>query len=238
MQPLVQRPILIDQTYDRLLAAITDGTLPPGRRIRQEELADTLGVSRQPISHALQILKRQGLVTELGKRGLTVAGIDAARIRDLYQIRTAIEALAARLAAARMARGDVAPADRHAVESALAVGAALAPTAAISRCVAADVAFHTSIYRLSGNGAIEETVAAQWPHFMRSIAVAITDVGLRERVWPEHRDIWEAIRSGDTEAADAAARKHTTTAAAETCRRLSALAARSAEAASPIIVNQ
>jgi DNA-binding GntR family transcriptional regulator len=221
MQPLPIRPVLIDQTYDRLLAAISDGTLPAGRRIRQEELADILGVSRQPISHALQILKRQGLVAEAGKRGLTVAGIDAGRIQDLYQIRTVLDALASRLAATRIARGEVGPADWRAVESALADGASLPPTAAIGTFVAADVAFHTTIYRLSGNGAVEETVAAQWPHLMRSMAVVLIGVDLRGRFWSEHRAIWQAIRSGDAEAASAIASAHTAAASAETCRRLS-----------------
>ena len=61
MRPLDTQPVLIDQVYERLVEAIADGTLPPGQRIRQEELAEMLGVSRQPISHALQLLKRQHL---------------------------------------------------------------------------------------------------------------------------------------------------------------------------------
>jgi len=50
-----------------------------------------LGVSRQPVSHALQILKRRGLLIEHGRRGLMVAPVDAGRIRDLYQVREALE---------------------------------------------------------------------------------------------------------------------------------------------------
>src|SRR6516165_3875866 len=53
MTPLEEAPRLIDQVYKRLLDAISDHTLPPGSRIRQDELADRLRVSRQPISHAL-----------------------------------------------------------------------------------------------------------------------------------------------------------------------------------------
>ena len=71
----------------------------PGRRIRHEELGRMLGVSRQPISHALQLLKQQKLVEENGRRGLIVCAVDAASIRELYQVRTALDALAARLAA-------------------------------------------------------------------------------------------------------------------------------------------
>src|SRR5438445_3541859 len=104
MQPLDPKPALIDRVYERLVEAIADGTLAPGRRIRQEELGRMLGVSRQPISHALQLLKQQKLVEERGGRGLTVCMVDPAGIRELYQVRTALDALAARLAAERIAK--------------------------------------------------------------------------------------------------------------------------------------
>lgn len=58
MIPLDPLPNLIDQVYSRILEAISDRTLEPGRRIRQNELADKLGVSRQPVSHALHLLHR------------------------------------------------------------------------------------------------------------------------------------------------------------------------------------
>jgi len=103
VQHLDPQPALIDRAYEQLVEAIADGTLAPGQRIRQEELGRALGVSRQPISHALQLLKQQKLVEENGRRGLIVSGIDAERIRELYQVRTALDALAARLAAERIA---------------------------------------------------------------------------------------------------------------------------------------
>jgi DNA-binding FadR family transcriptional regulator len=64
------QPALIDQVHDRLLGAIADGTLVSGQRLTQESVAAMLGVSRQPVSHALQVLKRRGFLTEHGKRGL------------------------------------------------------------------------------------------------------------------------------------------------------------------------
>ena len=76
MQPLDPQPALIDRAYEQLVEAIADGTLAPGQRIRQEELGRALGVSRQPISHALQLLKQQKLVEERGRRGLIVSEID------------------------------------------------------------------------------------------------------------------------------------------------------------------
>ena len=101
MIPLDPLPNLIDQVYGRILEAIIDRTLLPGQRIRQNELADKLGVSRQPVSHALHLLHRQGLVAESGRRGFEVTQLDPERIRQLYEVRGAIDALAARLAATR-----------------------------------------------------------------------------------------------------------------------------------------
>ena len=76
MIPLDPLPNLIDQVYARILEAIIDRTLPPGHRIRQNELAEKLGVSRQPVSHALHLLHRQGLVAESGRKGFEVTQLD------------------------------------------------------------------------------------------------------------------------------------------------------------------
>ena len=125
MGPLAAAPILIDQVYDRLVVEISEGRLRPGQRIRQANLAATLGVSRQPVSHALQLLKRQRLVEEAGRKGLQVAPIDASVIRNLYQLRTALDGLATRLAAERVASGQAEAGARSEARDALARGLAL-----------------------------------------------------------------------------------------------------------------
>ena len=104
LQALQATQSLIDRTYQQMLAAIADGTLLPGQRIRQAELADMLGISRQPVSHALHLLKRQGLVEDFGRKGLRVVPLDPVRVMQLYQVREAIDGLAARLAAERIRR--------------------------------------------------------------------------------------------------------------------------------------
>ena len=96
MEPLHTAPDLIEQVYLRLVDAIADGSLAPNARITQEEIAQRLSVSRQPVSHALQLLRRQGLVVRQGRRGLAVAPVEPDRIRDLYQVRAALDGLAAR----------------------------------------------------------------------------------------------------------------------------------------------
>jgi DNA-binding GntR family transcriptional regulator len=220
LQPLDPQTALIDRAYERLVEAIADGTLAPGQRIRQEELGRLLGVSRQPISHALQLLKQQKLVEQSGRRGLTVSTVDPVSIRELYQVRTALDALAARLAAERIAERVIDLAQRRAAQGALTAGLALRPDAPVLDFIQADVNFHTALYRLSGNRAIEDTVAAQWPHFKRSMGAVLGDPEQRPLVWAEHAEILRFVLAGEAAAAERAAGHHTDRAGAETARRL------------------
>lgn len=220
------RPALIDQVHDRLLAAVVDGTLLPGRRVTQEELASLLGVSRQPVSHAIQVLRRRGLLVDAGKRGVAVAPIDANRIRDLYQVRAALDGLAAELAAARCGRGEAVRSDLAACEAALEEGKAELRSARpdFTRLIAADVAFHSALHRLSGNEAIVETVAEQWPHFQRSMRTVLEGARVAERVWDEHVRIFGAVTDGRVADAGNLARAHAARAAQDTTERLAAAA--------------
>jgi DNA-binding GntR family transcriptional regulator len=219
MIPLDPAPNLIDQVYARILEAITDRTLLPGQRIRQNELAEKLGVSRQPISHALHLLHRQGLVTESGRRGFEVSRLDPTRIRQLYEVRGAMDALAARLAADRVK----ADARRRAqLENALHAGRAIDGKTPLSKLIALDVDFHTAIYRLAGNLVIEEMIAPQWPHMRRSMATALAELDYRATAWSEHETIAAAIFAGDSVTAEKAAQMHAVTAGRRSEERLKA----------------
>ena len=229
MEPIGLSPVLIDQVYDRLVEAIADGTLAPGQRIRQEQLADLLGVSRQPVSHALQLLKRQRLVVEHGKRFLAIAALDPARVQALYQVRAVLDALAARQAAEAVAAGTASAADRTAAEQALAAGRALRPGSPVGAYIQADVAFHAALYALSGNPALAETVAPQWPHFKRSMGAVLGEAPLQTTVWSEHEAILARVLAGDAAAAEHAAREHSLRSGVETARRLGARAPAAAE---------
>lgn len=220
MIPLDPLPNLIDQVYGRLLEAIIDRTLLPGQRITQNELADRLCVSRQPISHALHLLHRQGLVAESGKRGFEVTQLDPQRIRELYEVRGAIDALAARLAATRVKEDSAA---RTQLESALEAGRAIDDDAPLARLIALDVDFHSAIYRLAGNTAIEEMIAPQWPHMRRSMATVLAELDYRGSAWTEHETIAAHIFSGNAAAAEAAALAHAQTAGRMTEEKLRAI---------------
>jgi DNA-binding GntR family transcriptional regulator len=220
IEPLPAQLALVDLVHDRLVTAIADGTLTPGQRITQDDIAAQLGVSRQPVSHALQILRRRGLLVDAGRRGLVVAPLDPERLRQLYQVRAALDALAASLAAKRVRAGALPRREREEAGALLARGTALVESGTIAELVTADVEFHSMIYRWSGNEAIAETVKEVWPHFMRSMGAVLANQAIRERVWREHREIVDLILAGEPDAAAAAARRHTEAAGDDTALRL------------------
>jgi DNA-binding GntR family transcriptional regulator len=222
LQALSAPESLIDRTYQQMLAAIADGTLLPGQRIRQAELADTLGVSRQPVSHALHLLKRQGLVEDYGRKGMRIVPLDPRRVMQLYQVREAIDGLAARLAAQRPQDH----AERDSLKRQCDAGAQFDATTPIPVLVRADTDFHQTLYRLSGNPAIEEMTAPLWPHLMRSMAMVLRAPDYAARVWrQEHPAILDRILAGDPAGAEIAARDHAATAARLTAEELQPKAA-------------
>ncbi len=222
MEPISALPRLVDQVYLRLVDAIADATLAPNERLTQSDLAERLSVSRQPISHALQLLKRQGLVVEEGKRGLVVAPVRADQIRDLYEVRAALDGLASRLAADRIRKGDARPVEIGFFKSTFAAGRALNTDASNHEWIEADVAYHSAIYALSGNSAIGETVAERWPHFKRGMGVALVNRARRKAVWAEHVEITKHILAGDPARAEKAAVAHAEIAGASIYAELSA----------------
>ena len=102
-------PDLVDRVYRTLMDAISDGSLGPAERVTQEEIAQQLAVSRQPVLQALRLLKRDGFVQDAPGRGLQVTPLDAQWIRNVYQVRGALDALAGRQRAVadRIAQGAV-----------------------------------------------------------------------------------------------------------------------------------
>src|SRR6202023_3008020 len=220
MIPLEPLPNLTDQVYARILEAIIDRSLLPGQRIRQNELAEKLGVSRQPVSHALHLLHRQGLVSESGRRGFEITQLDPERIRQLYEVRGALDALAARLAAERV-RIDAS--GRARLEAALKAGRTADKKTPLARLIVFDMDFHSAIYRLAGNPAIEEMIAPQWPHMRRSMATVLAELDYRESAWSEHEAIAAHILAGQAKAAEGAALAHAQTAGRKTEQRLRAI---------------
>lgn len=101
-QPDIPRRVELWQSVlETLRMAIVRGNLPPGTRLVEAELSEKMNVSRGPVRDALMHLEREGLVESLPRRGVVVAGVSERSVREIYGLRTVLEAMAARLAAAR-----------------------------------------------------------------------------------------------------------------------------------------
>ncbi len=209
-------PDLVDQVYRALVDAIASGALAPGQRITQDHLAEQLAVSRQPVLQALRLLKADGLVQDAPGRGLQVAPLAAAGIAQVYAVRGALDALAARLAAQR--RVVLPPA-------LLKAGRAAAKGRDVMAMIDADLAFHRALYAASGNPLIERSAAPHWCQIRRAMGAVLQAGAARRTVWDEHAAIAEAVAAGDADRAADLARRHGDDASHHLGRALAALPA-------------
>ena len=185
---LESAPDLVDQVYRALLDAISDGSFAPGQRITQEDIAAQLSVSRQPVLQALRLLKKDGFVLDAPGRGVQVAPLDAAWMGQVYAVRGALDALAARLAAR----------SRHRIDPELiANGRAAARGQDVKAMIDADLAFHEAIYTGSGNPLISQSAMTHWRHLRRVMGAVLQSSAQRSSVWDEHEAIAQAIADGD-----------------------------------------
>ena len=196
MQSLMRQKTLVEQVYRTILDAICDGTFKPGERLTQDEIAARLNVSRQPVMSALALLKNQGFLQDAGRRGLAVAPIDPVRFEAIYQLRSAVEPLAVRLATARMT-----PADAARGRGLVAQGKRLAASGDAKAMLQADVDLHAWIYALSGNRLIAETMQLNWQHLRRAMGEVLRQPATSKPVWDEHGRIVEAMIAGDSDLA-------------------------------------
>jgi len=200
---LTPQPSLVEQAYDAILGEIADGSLPPSTHLIQEDLAARYGVSRQPIQQALLLLKSDGIVQDAGRRGLIVAPLDMQMMRDRYEVRAALDALAARLAAQRCAASPAVAAQVGTDGTAIVEGGLAAVEAGdVNAMIAQDVAFHSFIYAASGNAMIAPSAELHWRFLRRVMGEVLRTSGPPIGIWEQHRDILNSIVAGDASAAE------------------------------------
>jgi DNA-binding GntR family transcriptional regulator len=208
---LPTRTNYVDEVYKVLLDAISDGSLAPGTRITQEEVAEQLDVSRSPVIQALRQLKTDGLVQDAPGRGVLIAPLDPQTIGHVYKIRGVLDELAAGLAAERPARID---------PELIRRGREIATGDDVRAMIDADMAFHRAVYQASGNPLIEDSSRMHWVHLRRVMGGVIQLHGMRRPIWDEHQAIADAIEAGDVAQARHLAMQHTLNASENLLARL------------------
>ena len=194
---------LRDVVFNTLRKAILTGELKPGERLMEIHLANRLGVSRTPIREAIRKLELEGLVTMIPRRGAEVAQITEKSMKDVLEVRRALDALCAELACDRISEEEMGKLEEACAgfEKATRTG----DTTAIAK---ADVALHDIIVQATGNERLIQLINNLSEQMYRYRFEYIKDESRHDNLVEEHRIIYESIRAKDREAAAAAAKMH------------------------------
>jgi DNA-binding GntR family transcriptional regulator len=198
-------PRLSDMVADGLREEILAGRLRPGTRLDVTELATRFGTSRTPVDDGLRRLENEGLVVIARRRGTFVAPIDERDLWDVFEIRAALEALAARRAAERR--------DPRGIERLNEVLDRLSEAISardVDEHAHWNAAFHEQLVRMSGNrrllslhGSLHAQITIARVHAQTTSWTVRADLELRE-----HQEILDAVTFGDGDRAAAAVWAH------------------------------
>lgn len=201
-------PSLADQIHDAILDEICEGRLAPGAHLVQEALAERFGVSRQPVQQAMARLKADGLVEEVGRRGLHVSQLDPRRMRDHYGVRAALDGWAARTAAARMVDPELRASIVERAGAVLHGGRDAVARGDVAEQVRCDDRFHFLIYAASGNPLVAASAEPHWRFLRRAMGDVLRRAEAPGEIWRQHEDIFDAVAQGDGSAAERLAVAH------------------------------
>lgn len=210
LNKLPARTDYVEAVYQALLDAISDGSLSPGTRITQEEIAEQMNISRLPVLQALRILKNDGFVEDAPGRGLQVTALNIEWIDKLYEVRGALDSLAAKLAAQKKCVID---------QMLIKNGRAITEKSDVKAMIDADMAFHNAIYEASENPLISKSAHLHWAH-LRRVMGAVLQSSQRSSIWDEHQAIADAIQKGDERLASKLSELHATRARKNLITRL------------------
>jgi DNA-binding GntR family transcriptional regulator len=199
----LEKTSLREQALSALRRAITTGQLKPGTHLVETELSDALQISRGTLREAMRQLQQEGLISAGARGRLSVRHLDSKEIRDIFNVRAALESLAARELASAPDRAEAAVTLRRAVEDMDRWAAS-----DLEDRIEADLSFHRTMCQLTGN----ETLLHQWTSLEGSIRMSIMFAGVDRAIKnmdaKRHLEIVDAIESGDTDAAAASVMGH------------------------------
>ncbi len=188
----VQTQSLTGVIYNQLEHMILSGTLKPGERINESRLSADLQVSRAPIREACRQLEKHGMVQIVTRRGTFVTNIEVSEVKELYDIRAALETLAAEKAAALATPGDLEELQAILIDMKNAVEADEAMD-----YFKANVVFHRKIVLISGNLNLESLIEGI---YNKASLCRKTNLSVLDRMtisYRQHKDIYKAIRAGN-----------------------------------------
>lgn len=189
--------------FETLREAIINGTLKPGERLMEVQLAEDMGVSRTPVREAIRKLELDGFVLMVPRKGAYVAGISTKEIADVFEVRAALEALAAGLAAERITEEELGDLHRLMVEVNISSEAG-----DLERVVRSDTDFHDLIFKASRNNRLVQIINKLREQIQRFRSTSLSYPGRIKETIEEHKKLLGAISDRNIELARNVAREH------------------------------
>jgi len=189
--------------FETLREAIINATLKPGERLMEIQMAEEMGVSRTPVREAIRKLELEGFVVMIPRKGAYVAGISMKDIADVFEIRTAMEGLAAGLAAERITEEEMESLERILVK----IGEYVQNND-LEKLIEADTEFHEILFKASRNERLVQIVSNLREQIQRFRTASLSTPGRMKYALEEHKKIVEAVSERNVELAQALAREH------------------------------
>lgn len=194
---------LRDVVFNTLRQAILRGELKPGERLMEIQLANKLGVSRTPVREAIRKLELEGLVLMIPRKGAEVADISEKSLKDVLEVREALEELAARLACDKITKEGI----NRLKEAAQDFRSALKSND-ITQMAEADVRFHDVICNATENQKLGQLLNNLREQMYRYRIEYLKDQQVYEKLLSEHEEIIRHIEKGEKNEAARVVSRH------------------------------
>lgn len=194
---------LRDVVFNTLREAILRGELKPGERLMEIQLANKLGVSRTPIREAIRKLELEGLVLMIPRKGAEVAQITEKSLRDVLEVRRALENLAVQLACLRMSPQMLAD-----LKAAARAFEEILGGEDVTAVAEADVTFHDVIYMATDNQRLISLLNNLREQMYRYRVEYLKKKECHKQLLWEHQEIIRAIEAGEIDVATKITEQH------------------------------
>jgi DNA-binding GntR family transcriptional regulator len=191
---------LREMVFESLREAIILGRLKPGERLMEIQLAEEMGVSRTPVREAIRKLELEGFVVMVPRKGAYVAGVSIKDIADVFEVRSALEGLAAGLASERITEEEMEELEKAILQ--------ISGEEDILTVVKGDSLFHEIIYKASRNQRLTQIITHLQEQINRFRLTSLSVPGRLKIAVGEHKKIVEAITSRNVDLANRLASEH------------------------------
>lgn len=198
-----ERKSLGQHVFENLKNAIVKGDIPPGGRLIESRLAETLGISRTPVREAIHKLEREGYLKKLSRGGFSVLGLSREDVEETFGIRSVLESYAARLAAQKHRKTDLIP-----LEKKIKLYQKHLESKDLNALPDINTEFHDLLYALSRSPKLIHMINNLQDQIYRFRQLILRDEIMAKMSNDDHKDMLERIRRRDAVGVEHLVREH------------------------------